>query len=78
MYRPLGPEDAAARRGGADPEQREEAGPAHPPRRGGAQPVEREVRLVHALHHLAVLLRLHERGGRRRRRGGLRVDCFKY
>jgi hypothetical protein len=67
---PLGPEHAAALRGVADPKQSEQAGPMRPPVRGGAQPVQREHDLVHALHHHAVLLRLHQR--RRRRRAELR------
>jgi hypothetical protein len=67
---PLGPEHAAALRGVADPEQSEQAGPMRPPVRGGAQPVQREHDLVHALHHLAVLLCLHQH--RRRRRAELR------
>jgi hypothetical protein len=69
MHSPLGPEHAAALGGGADPEQREQAGPPRPLLRCGSEPVERKRDFVHALHHLSVLFRLHQRC-RRRYRGG--------
>jgi hypothetical protein len=71
MHSPLGPKHAAALGGVADPEQREQAGPPRPLLRGGAEPVERERDVVHALHHLSVFLRLHQRH-RRRHRGSFR------
>jgi hypothetical protein len=71
MHSPLGPEHAVALGGGADPEQREQASPPRPLLRYGSEPVEREYDFVHALHHLSVLLRLHQRCCRRHR-GGFR------
>jgi hypothetical protein len=69
MHSPLGPEHAAALGGGADPAQREQAGPSRPLLRCRSELVERKRDFVHALHHLSVLFRLHQRC-RRCYRGG--------
>lgn len=56
-------------RGGANCQERHQAGPSDPQRLTLPKPIEGEIDLVDVLHHLSELLRFHQR---RRRRNPLR------